>query len=247
MSLTLNDIDGLVRRLFDRASRVQPMSRLDSRQLDELVQATVDLQNRPREERRMRTVAFTAHVDECELAGLDSVTRAQIIESRWRELYLRMANHIAENLSANQYQLLRVVSDSGRNAIYSNRVVTMTLTLEVGQVTERPFVNVMAAPTAYTYPLGRDRLSPVRREDVMNVEREHGLEPGSLLSVVLTEGSSAPVTLEQGEATIRAVRNGAFNGGLPEPLFATTATPPTQKPDPVPHKRHILIDKKNKQ
>lgn len=181
MSLTLNDIDGLVRRLFDRASRVQPMSRLDSRQLDELVQATVDLQNRPREERRMRTVEFTAHVDECELAGLDSVTRAQIIESRWRELYLRMANHIAENLSANQYQLLRVVSDSGRNAIYSNRVVTMTLTLEVGQVTERPFVNVSVGP-------------------------EHIHED-------YRRGSRVPTESE----------------------FL----------NPVPHKRHILIDKKN--
>ena len=189
------------------------MSRLDSRQLEELVQATVELQNRPQQERRMRTVAFTAQVDERELAGLDSQTRTEIIDARWQHLNYQMATYIAENLSANQYQLLRVGRHQGRNPIYRHGVVTMTLTLEVGLVTESPFVDVMAVPLTYTYPYGQDRITTVRREDVVNVEREYGSRIAEELDID----------------------------------FGPATTPPAPEPDPVPHKRHILIDKKDKQ
>lgn len=61
----------------------------------------------------------------------------------WRHLDNRLADYLAEHLPQAGYQLVRVSRGTSRDE--RARETVLTLMLEVGQVTERPFVHVAVA------------------------------------------------------------------------------------------------------
>jgi len=274
----------------------------------------------------MEGVSFQAGIDPRLIGRMrDSAEAQSFIDQQWRRLNDRMGRYIADNLSAEVFQLIRIRRDTQwNNGSVGNGL--LTITLEVGQVTERPFVTVAVQEGWPEYSLDRESLRERMRQrgyvdeelrtlaeinadnlrpmgttvddetanairDRIIREFEQGVAADLIrrsqdAEAIPTQGNdptyrplnirpettcaeieaqrTQPVAAsmfrnwnEYAEAVLETERRAfpdtppAAGSGVPggpdEAMrrFLGGNTPPAQKPDPVPHKRHILIDKKN--
>lgn len=94
----------------------------------------------------MQSVAFTHRIPYVVLAAEGSQGRqAQYVANTWRNLNDRLAGYLADHLPETGFQLLRVLRGTTRDPRSSE--IVLTLMLEVGEVRERPFIDVAVNAT----------------------------------------------------------------------------------------------------